>query len=330
MPTNKPICEKGVLTIAHGDPIYIEMAKSLARSIDRFSPGLPKAIVTDSDDEDLKQSFQFIIPLNPNWGTDVRQKLYLDLYTPFKKTIFIDSDCLVLRSLLPAFNAFSGGQCIVPNRTWELSEQNPHHGTDFQKLQQKTGLRAYTGFNGGLYYLEEETPTINIFERGREILEDFESYGLCEFREGRGCPGDEPVLGIALTQLNSAPTEFAGLLIASPFGLNGKFHLDAVRGQSSFQHYHENLSPSVIHFGRGFCGEPSVQSAYERECRRLLLVAKYPLTGKLQATLYRNFHDFRRKSSEIISLLWEVTPPTLRHRLHGIRSRLKKIGSHSR
>ena len=315
--------ESGILTIAHGPPVYIEMAKALARSLDRFSPGIAKAIVTDVTDGTLSSYFDIQIPYDPGRGGDVRQKLFLDCYTPFKRTFFIDSDCLVLGPLDNAFRVFAGGESIVSDRTWELSASNPHHGTDFDQLLNRTGLHSYPGFNGGLYYIEKGTRSEEVFNKGREILKDYESYGLCEFRAGQGCPGDEPVLGIAMALLKCDTVPTDQVLIGSPFGLKGKFHLDVIQGEASFVHYHGRLSPVIIHFGRWFCGESQVQTAYERECRKLEILERVPVGARFCARLYGVWHQIKIPCSAAVAALWARVPRPLRLMWHAARSRLK-------
>ena len=54
----------GVITLAYGIPKYIEMAKTLARSLRLHSPDIPRAIVTDTqDDGELIELFDDIMPL---------------------------------------------------------------------------------------------------------------------------------------------------------------------------------------------------------------------------------------------------------------------------
>ena len=56
--------ERGVIVTAYGARYYIEMAKTLARSLRLHSPLIPRAIVTDNlDDKELRELFDYIVPL---------------------------------------------------------------------------------------------------------------------------------------------------------------------------------------------------------------------------------------------------------------------------
>jgi len=312
--------ERGILTIAFGQPFYAELAKSLARSIDRFSPGIPKAVVTDNPESDLRQYYDHLIHVNPERGRDVKQKFFIDVYTPFRKTLFIDSDCLVFGSLEFAFNEFAGGKSIIPDRTFEISFGFPH-GTDFPKLSAKTGFRSIPGFNGGVYYVEKNTVSAEIFRRARLIVEDFPSYGLREFRAGGGCPNDELVFGLALAERNSPTVKLSRMLMEAPFGLEGKLHLDVIDGEVDFVRYGERVSPVIVHF----CGAFRDLGVYERERRKLAILARQSPLAPLSATLFGVGFEIRRSISSYLSATWKLLPNPVRLLAHGIRSRFKRL-----
>jgi hypothetical protein len=312
--------ERGILTIAFGQPFYTELAKSLARSIDRFSPGIPKAVVTDNRESDLLEYYDHVIPVDPERGRDVKQKFFIDLYTPFRKTLFIDSDCLVFGSLDFAFNEFAGGTSIIPDRTFEISF-GFHHGTDFPKLFSKTGFRSIPGFNGGVYYVEKNTVSAEIFRRARVIVEDFPSYGLREFRAGGGCPNDELVFGLALAERNSPTVKLSRMLMEAPFGLEGKLHLDVIHGEVDFVRYGERVSPVIVHF----CGSFRDLSVYERERGKLAILSRQSSLAPFSASLFGAGFEIRRGISSILSATWRILPNPVRLLAHGVRSRIRRL-----
>src|ERR1700749_1001205 len=91
--------ERGILTIAQGKKQYIDLAKSLAISLNIHNPGLKKALVTDSDDPELKELYDMVIMADNSIGIGFLQKLYIRDYTPFDETLFIDVDCLCVKSI---------------------------------------------------------------------------------------------------------------------------------------------------------------------------------------------------------------------------------------
>jgi hypothetical protein len=312
--------ERGILTIAFGEERYIELAKSLARSIDRFSPGISKAVVTDRPESDLGQYYDHVIALQPERGRDVKQKLFIDLYTPFRRTLFIDSDSLVFGSLEFAFKAFAGGRSVIQDRTFKISFDFPH-GTDFHQLSRKTGFNSIPGFNGGVYYVEPGTPSVEIFERARVIVEDFPAYGLREFREGGNCPGDELVIGLCLAERNTPTVKMDRLLMEAPFGLEGKLELDAVRGKVDFVRYGERVQPVIIHF----CGSFREMAEYEREQRKLVILSHHGAIGPLLAYLFEAGFDARRGTARMMSAAWRMLPDRVRLLSYGVQNRFRKV-----
>jgi hypothetical protein len=312
--------ERGILTIAFGEQRYIEFAKSLARSIDRFSPGIPKAVVTDRPKSDLNQHYNYVIPVDAERGRDVKQKLFIDLYTPFRKTLFIDSDCLVLGSLEFAFKAFEGGRSIIPDRVFKISFDFPH-GTDFEQLSRKTGFDSIPGFNGGVYYVEKGTPSVEILERAREVVDDFAAYGLREFREGGDCPNDELVIGVCLAERNCPTVKMSRILMEAPYGLEGKLDIDVVRGRVDFVRYGERVQPVIIHF----CGSFRDMDVYERERRKLALLSRHPALGPLAAYMFGTGFEVRRAIAATQSWAWRMLPDRVRLLSYGVQNRFRKL-----
>ena len=108
--------ERGILTTAFGDRPYLNRALSLARSCHFHSPQAPLAIITDQpEDKGLRRHFDYILPFTQpqdhskslSWKS-FEHKLHLDKLSPFKKTIFLDSDCLLYADVSNLFERFAG------------------------------------------------------------------------------------------------------------------------------------------------------------------------------------------------------------------------------
>lgn len=97
---------RGILTLAYGAKRYVNMAKVLARSLMLYNND-PRALVTDSNDPELRELYYILVPLNSIFGTGVRQKLHLDSYSPCEETLFIDSGCIVVRPISELWSFFS-------------------------------------------------------------------------------------------------------------------------------------------------------------------------------------------------------------------------------
>ena len=157
---------RGTLTLAFGKPRYIEMAKSLARSLILHDPTLMRAIITDSTDPELADLFTYRIDLRPEYGSKARQMMHLDLYTPFDETLFIDSDSLAVRSLdsfWTAFQAVPFGVCGI--RTGEIGEP-----LDIPFLLPRFNLSALPRFSGAIYYFKRSPEAAALFTTARDLM----------------------------------------------------------------------------------------------------------------------------------------------------------------
>ena len=163
---------RGILTLAFGKPRYIEMAKSLARSLILHDPTLMRAIITDSIDPELADLFTYRIDLRPEYGSKVRQMMHLDLYSPFEETLFIDSDSLAVRSLdsfWTAFQAVPFGVCgphIVATGSVDDTLDLPFLLNHFHL----SALPTPPKFSGGLYYFKRTPEAAALFATARDLL----------------------------------------------------------------------------------------------------------------------------------------------------------------
>ena len=186
---------RGVITLAYGRKRYIEQARSLAHSLQLHAPQVPRALVTDSTDPEIRKLFTEVIPYRPEYGSGVRQKIFLDQYSPYDETLFIDSDCLVLGNLEKFWSAFNG-QCFgVPGYRY-LHKGSKDSYFDVDYVLEKFNLESIPKFNGGTYYFTRSLAAAECFETARQILDSSRDLKLCEFR--RDGPNDETVYSIAM------------------------------------------------------------------------------------------------------------------------------------
>jgi len=100
---------EGILTSSYGDATYRRLAVTLARCLALHAPGTPRVVVTDQPDApELHAHFDDVVPLRPELGDAFIQKLHLHRYSPFDRTLYIDSDSLVVEPIEHAWAAFRG------------------------------------------------------------------------------------------------------------------------------------------------------------------------------------------------------------------------------
>lgn len=275
--------EKGIITFAYGKPKFIDMAKTLARSLRLHSPNLPCAIVTDcQDDPELNELFDYLIPFQPGYGGNMKQKLYLDVYSPFQKSLYIDSDSIIVRDINFIFDTFQDRSFSLPgSRYLTFGEQDPYM-KDLDFILNHFGLTKLPKFNGGLYYFDKSETTQSIFETARNILANWEELGFNVWR-GDG-PCDEPIVAIAMTLHNQTMFSDSGSMMRTPLGIRGSLDVDVINSKCTFQKNGQIVSPAIVHFAGDWLKHP----VYAREALKLQNLSQNP-TGKVNLPLFKVF-----------------------------------------
>jgi hypothetical protein len=254
---------RGVITLAFGKQRYVDMGKSLGRSLVLNAPNLPRAVVTDSDDSELKDLFTHIIPFQPDFGSNVRQKLHLDLYSPFKETLFVDSDCLVLNNLDSFWKVFAEQYFGVPG--WrELRKGSSDPYLDVAFILDYFKIEALPKFNGGTYYFKHCEQTTRFFDSARDLLTDSENLRFVQFRQDG--PADEAILSVAMALEGLSATSMGVRGMWTPISSKGPLKLDVKHGLCSFEKEGTTVYPDIIHFA----GEYASCFAYYRESVKLM------------------------------------------------------------
>ena len=138
----------------------------MALSLELKYPGIPKAIICNkkllnADDLSiLKDYYDYIIDERKDISGWLH-KLYLDEYTPFQHTLFLDSDMLVVRDIIPWISRFSNssftywGINIEEGKLWE--------GPYVKKILSNIGRKSLPLLRGGgHYYFNKDTPLLNV------------------------------------------------------------------------------------------------------------------------------------------------------------------------
>lgn len=236
----------GVITLAYGLPKYLEMAKALARSLRLHSPNISRAIVTDRpDDEELKELFDHVILLRREYGSNLRQKLYLNQYSPYQRTLFIDSDCMAVRDIQFIFDALAGRSFAVVGENY-LKVGDKDLYVDMNCVRENFGFDKIPKFNGGIYYFDKSPTAKAVFQTAADILGDWKRLGLTEFR-GDG-PNEEPIIALAMTVHQQTLFEDEGEMMRTPIGMRGFLDIDVFAGKSTFKKKNKVVSPAIVHF----------------------------------------------------------------------------------
>lgn len=267
----------GYLTMAFA-PRYYDMAIALARSLALHDPGIPRAVATnDPSFPGFRGVFDVVIPQIKDIGPGgiFRHKMSIDLYAPFDRTIYLDSDCLCIHSLAFAFDRFKGMPfgVVGENKTIGL-----HHWwgarADLGELCRREGAASIPVFNEGLFYLEKGPLASKISDRARDIMDHYRDYPF-ETRGGQCLDGPCVALAMARHGIPALVNDFTMMKV--PIGLQGPLVLDIMNGTSRLDLNGQIINPAVIHLPNIWTKEP----VYRRECLKLALWYKTRCSPRL-------------------------------------------------
>lgn len=166
--------EKGVLILSLGSDLYGRYAFNLAMSIKHTSPSVHITVVHSNNLFRLTTKqlavFDNMIEcpgeyyMQGNKQCFINAKLYLDLLTPYKKTLFIDADMLVspYKSVESIFKKCDNNQFVMVCRG---ADSNASEWVNVDEMLDKFALKKWYDCSSEVMYFEET----KVFEKAREI-----------------------------------------------------------------------------------------------------------------------------------------------------------------
>ncbi len=262
---------RGVLTIAHTNPKYAAQAVTLARSIRLRDGDLKLAVATDLDARLFRGLFDIVIPWDFSHRPGVLCKLEAYDISPFETTLFIETDCLAVRSLQCVFDYFSNRPFAVFGR----NEPTTHYIQSPDKVIGLVPSSTYPVFNGGLYYFRKSPIAAAVYSDAKALLPQYDELGLARVYHSQTCPSgvesDEPLFSLAMAK--------AGLMAVNDLRLDIMFapekprfaiDIDVLAGTCSFMRRGRLVHPVLPHF----VGARDSGYAYLREALRLEVNAR--------------------------------------------------------
>jgi len=255
--------DPGVLTLALGDDSYISMAKNLVRSIRWHSPEMPIAVGTDRPESFNGENVR-VVKLDVQQGDFLGLKLRLPEFTPFQKTIFIDGDCLVTRSLCAVWSEFHRDPVTV----WGWKVTDGVWYAPVKPWRERLGLDYIAQHNSGVILFDKSEASRRVFSRAYQLHCETSSE---TFPDVHGLKSDEPALGVALAEAGMQPIDDGGRLTRTHLGMTGPLKIDVVAGVCKLNSYGSAAEPAIFHA----CAWRN-HAIYKREALCLWLATRLP------------------------------------------------------
>jgi hypothetical protein len=234
---------RGIITIALGAEVYIRMAKDLALSARRHCPAERRAVITDSRDPELLGLFDLALPVDRSLGDPLFQKLWLEKYTPFDETLFIDCDSLLVGDLDAVWRACEGRECGFVG---EEQTTGSWYGADIAEVCRACDLPWLATLNSGMIFFRTGEKASRVFAFARDAMTRYEALGFQPFRDTRT---DEVGFALAFSHFGVHPLDDSdGRTMRTPIGIEGSMKIDVLRGYCRFIKRGLAVAPTIVHF----------------------------------------------------------------------------------
>jgi hypothetical protein len=256
----------GVLTLAtRGD--YLK-AIGLALSLRVSNPGVPTAVACHPD------LFPLLKPYFNHLVEEVKglkgfaHKVFLDQYSPFRQTLFLDSDVLVFQQLRKHIELWPWQPYTACGEMIRGGVSS--FGLDRQRVLRRLNVNEMVCIDGAGHAYFEKPACHNLFERARYITANYEEYGF------GAVYADEDAMNMVMTEMYLKPAPYNRFFSRYLSVRKGTINMDARIGVCGFvtAHTGEVLEPCMMHFA---ADEAPLAYGYQLRC--LYKKFQVPSTG---------------------------------------------------
>lgn len=255
---------QGYLTLATGTPFYLDLAMNLVLSLKLNDPTRPVCVVTDRamPIPDGYRTFidQIVYLENKPGFHGCLNKLRMNEVSPFEETMFVDSDCILLKNDMDRHWAKlqSPGFCSPGGK----ATSGRWYGFDIAEVIKKLGIDYMRTLNSGVFYFRQGAETDHFFATALDLVENHKEL-LGSFHRNKLQLADEPFIGAALGKLHTPTVSYEpkeGSIQITTINASG-IHFDPFTHTSQitrhddfrllgrfFPRKHVQHSPSFAHF----------------------------------------------------------------------------------
>ncbi len=237
---------KGYLTAAYTNPLYLEQVVTLVLSFRLKGDETPFSLVTDEKLNKLlhvkgyEKWFDKVSILGSDKLYQFIGKLHSALQSPYEDTTYFDSDCLLVRR----HSTINLGLDTIPFCVaGESVLEGMYAGFDLKPWLAHNHIDYIPIFNAGVFRFVGEGK--KIVEQALAIMHQAEKYKL---PKADGGLNEQVALGIAMAQNALQPQRTDKDIHYSFFNANSQLSLDLFDGQCRFQKEGVWREPLIFHY----------------------------------------------------------------------------------
>lgn len=237
---NSHLEDFGVLTLATPND-YLK-AIGLALSLKVSNPGVPLAVACHPQLRHLLEPHFDHVVEEQKGIRGFAHKVYLDRYSPFKTTLFFDSDVLVFKPVVDYIKNWGGQPYAAVGKYF--SGGFSAFGLDRAMILNRIGVERMVGIDGAGHALFRKPDCEKVFDRAREITKNYSEFA------GKARYADEDVLNIVMTEQGLKPVHDDPFFSRYMSGVEGSMVMDARKGVCCFidTKTRQRMEPCMMHF----------------------------------------------------------------------------------
>jgi len=201
---------QGYLTLATGDRQFFDAAVNLAISIQLNDAKRPISLLCDDSSKlanDEKQVFdRIIVALPGTLGVGCAGKLDVPGFLPYDETMFLDSDCLLMKPDMDrhwqklAIHCFNVAGHTVNKGAWYTFE--------IAKVCKALDLPYMVMMNSGVMYFKKSRELDKFLSTVNDLRENAQDILFVQHRDMNFQIADEPVWSAAMGSMNMQPVRY--------------------------------------------------------------------------------------------------------------------------
>ncbi len=239
----------------------------------------------------LRPYFDFLI-IEKRELKGFEHKIYLDEYTPFKETLFLDSDILVYKDMRYLYEIFSAYDFIAQGKYTEPGAVSSF-GLSSSKALQLLNRSKLSNVSGAGHYFFKLPAGKSVFTKAREIAQNYAIYGdNLRF-------ADEDIINIALTSMDLGVYEKRDFMGMPIHAKKRTLSCSVVNGFCQYDNIKFGLTqPMIMHFAAR-----QAVFLYVNEILSLFSKFHVPVNLKLKMFYYGSLWFYDYVSWKVLNLL---------------------------
>ncbi len=202
---------QGYLTLATGDRQFFDAAVNLAISVRLNDAERPITLLCDDASKlDVGEKEQFdriIVALPGTLGVGCAGKLDVPGFLPYDETMFLDSDCLLMKRDMNRHWQKLATQCF--NVAGNTAKKGSWYTFEISEVCKALGLAYMVHMNSGVMYFRKGPGLDEFLETVSDLRENSQDILFVQHRDMNFQIADEPIWSAAMGRAKMVPASYS-------------------------------------------------------------------------------------------------------------------------